>query len=65
MPPFCSHLLNVEAENTALIQEIHITAGHLLCRLIDYYLFENVMEIAPLLQHNPLLTGDGKHQSNN
>lgn len=65
MPPFCSHLLNVEAENTALIQEIHITAGHLLCRLIDYYLFENVMEITPLLQHNPLLTGDGKHQSNN
>ena len=65
MPPFCSHLLNVEAENTALIQEIHITAGHLLCRLIDYYLFENVMEITPLLQHNPLLTGDGKQQSNN
>ena len=65
MPPFCSHLLNVEAENTALIQEIHITAGHLLCRLIDYYLFENVMEIAPLLQNNPLLTGDGKQQSHN
>ena len=51
MPPFCSYLLNVEAENTALIQEIHITVGHLLCQLIDYYLFENVMEITPLLQN--------------
>lgn len=51
MPHFCAYLLNVEAENTALIQEVHIAAGHMLCRLIDYYLFENVMEIAPLLQN--------------
>lgn len=58
MPPFCSHLLNVEAENTALIQEIHITAGHLLCQLIDYYLFENVLEITPLLQSGSSLTPD-------
>ena len=52
MPPHCQHLLCVEAEQTALIQEIHITAGHLLCQLIDYYLFENVMEIAPMLQNS-------------
>ena len=65
MPPFCSHLLNVEAENTALIQEIHITAGHLLCQLIDYYLFENVMEITPLLQNSPPLPGGGRQQSHN
>ncbi len=51
MPPFCTYLLNVEAEHTALIQEVHISAGHMLCRLIDYYLFENVAEITPLL-HN-------------
>ena len=51
MPPHCQHLLCVEAEQTALIQEIHITAGHLLCQLIDYYLFENVMELTPLLQN--------------
>lgn len=51
MPPFCDHLLNVEAENTAQIQEIHITIGHLLCQLIDYYLFENVLEITPFLQN--------------
>lgn len=24
-----------------LVQEIHLTAGHLVCRLVDYYLFEN------------------------
>ena len=52
MPPHCQHLLCVEVEQTALIQEIHITAGHLLCQLIDYYLFENVMEIAPMLQNS-------------
>ena len=58
MPPFCSYLLNVEAENTALIQEIHITVGHMLCRIIDYYLFENVMEITPLLQKDPAVTDE-------
>lgn len=52
MPPHCQHLLCVEAEQTALIQEIHITAGHLLCQLIDYYLFENVMELTPMLQNS-------------
>ena len=51
MPPHCQHLLCVEADQTALIQEIHITVGHLLCELIDYYLFENTMELAPLLQN--------------
>ncbi len=38
-------LLAVPHGLTPLIQEIHITVGHLLCRLIDYYLFENVQEL--------------------
>ncbi|GAU09182.1 D-sedoheptulose 7-phosphate isomerase [Desulfoplanes formicivorans] len=49
MAPLCDYLLLVEDRNTPLIQEIHIAAGHLLCRLVDYYLFENVALIQPYL----------------
>lgn len=42
-------LVNVSAESTALIQEIHITIGHLLCRLVDYFLFQNALALAPYL----------------
>ncbi len=38
-------LLAVPHSSTPIVQEIHITVGHLLCRLIDYYLFENVQEL--------------------
>ncbi len=38
-------LLTVPHSSTPLVQEIHITVGHLLCRLIDYFLFENVQEL--------------------
>lgn len=34
---------------TPLIQEVHEAIGHLLCGLVDHYLFENVMAIKPLL----------------
>ena len=34
---------------TALIQEIHIACGHLLCKLTDHYLFEAVAELKPYL----------------
>ena len=33
----------------AYIQEVHIACGHLLCKLVDYYLFEAVSELAPYL----------------
>ncbi|MDR0338879.1 MAG: D-sedoheptulose 7-phosphate isomerase [Desulfovibrio sp.] len=49
MAPLCDLLLAVDGPNTALIQEVHITAGHMLCGLTDYYLFENVAELAPYL----------------
>lgn len=41
LKPLCDILLAVPHARTPLVQEIHITAGHLVCRLIDYYLFEN------------------------
>jgi D-sedoheptulose 7-phosphate isomerase len=43
------HLLLVPDERTPLIQEIHIAAGHLLCSLVDHYLFEGVEEIRDLI----------------
>lgn len=47
----CSHAsFVVPSESTALIQEVHITLGHLLCSLIDYYLFENTAVLSPYLQ---------------
>ncbi len=32
-------IINVEAEKTARIQEVHITVGHILCQLVDHMLF--------------------------
>jgi D-sedoheptulose 7-phosphate isomerase len=48
----CAHALLVECEETALVQEVHITIGHLLCRLVDYFLFEAVVELEPFLKDN-------------
>ncbi len=45
MAPLCDILLPVPHAITPLVQEVHITAGHMLCRLIDYYLFENIAEL--------------------
>ena len=53
MPALCDYLLNVPDDSTALIQEVHITVGHLLCRLVDYYLFENVAALQPHLKARP------------
>ncbi len=47
MPPLCDLLICVENGHTPLIQEIHITVGHLLCQLTDYFLFENTAALAP------------------
>lgn len=49
MAPLCDILLDVPHAGTPLIQETHIAAGHLLCQLTDYYLFENVAALQPLL----------------
>ena len=46
----CDLLVNVPDNRTPLIQEIHITVGHLLCGLTDYFLFENVAALTPYLE---------------
>jgi len=35
-------LLGVDAENTARIQECHITMAHIICELVDYLLFQRL-----------------------
>ncbi|MDR1947200.1 MAG: D-sedoheptulose 7-phosphate isomerase [Desulfovibrio sp.] len=50
MSALCDSLINVDEESTSLIQEIHITAAHLLCELTDYYLFDNVGALSPWLE---------------
>ncbi len=49
MVRFCDHPLLVPHTVTALIQEVHIAIGHLLCGLADHYLFEAVAELKPFL----------------
>ncbi|MCF8038138.1 MAG: D-sedoheptulose 7-phosphate isomerase [Desulfohalobiaceae bacterium] len=36
----CDYLLQVQSAETPLIQEVHIAAGHMLCSLVEYFLFE-------------------------
>ena len=48
--PLCDYALLVPHDRTALIQEVHIAIGHLLCKLVDHYLFEAVMELGPYLE---------------
>lgn len=40
-------LLCAPHTQTPLVQEIHMAAGHLVCRLLDYYLFENPAALRP------------------
>ena len=49
----CHHALVVPDTRTPLVQEIHAAIGHLLCGLIDYYLFEAVAELEPFLGSEP------------
>jgi len=49
MKDLSDFLILVEHSNTALIQEVHIAVGHLLCRLVDYYLFEAVDSLQPYI----------------
>ena len=44
-------LINVDAESTALVQEIHIAVAHLLCGLTDYFLFQNAAALRPYLEN--------------
>lgn len=46
----CDILLDVPHTHTPLVQEVHIAAGHMLCQLIDHFLFENASALAPALK---------------
>ena len=50
MDALCDIVVHVPHASTPLVQEIHISAGHLICALVDHYLFEDVMTILPALQ---------------
>lgn len=50
MSGHCDWLLAVPNSATPIIQETHLAIEHLLCRLVDYYLFENPAELAPAAQ---------------
>ena len=45
MDPLCDHLISVPTKDTPLVQEVHIAAGHMLCHVVDHFLFESVMEL--------------------
>lgn len=55
MLQLCDTLVTVEDKRTPLVQELHISTGHLLCGLTDYYLFENVSALAPYLDGSKAL----------
>jgi D-sedoheptulose 7-phosphate isomerase len=42
-------LVTVPSNDTPVIQEIHIAAGHMMCYLVDHFLFEAVSELTPYL----------------
>jgi D-sedoheptulose 7-phosphate isomerase len=49
MAAFCDMLVRVPSNSTPLVQEVHIAIGHMLCRLVDYFLFEAVLELQPYI----------------
>ncbi len=49
MVALCDHMVMIPSADTAVIQEVHIAAGHILCHLVDHFLFEAVMELNPYL----------------
>ena len=46
MAALCDYLLDVPHNHTPLIQEMHEACMHLMCQLIDHYLFENVQALS-------------------
>ncbi|WP_285906297.1 D-sedoheptulose 7-phosphate isomerase [Pseudodesulfovibrio pelocollis] len=53
MTAVSDYLLTVPSGDTAVIQEIHIAAGHMFCHLVDHFLFEAVAELTPFLSREP------------
>lgn len=51
MAPLCDVCLAVGHTSTPLIQEVHIALGHMLCQLVDHFLFEDASRITAQLQN--------------
>jgi len=49
MAESCHWMISVPSPVTAIVQEVHIAAGHMLCHLVDHFLFVAVMELDPYL----------------
>ena len=47
MDALCDIVLHVPHASTPLVQEIHISAGHLICALVDHVLFKDAMTVFP------------------
>jgi D-sedoheptulose 7-phosphate isomerase len=47
MDALCDTVLHVQHASTPLVQEIHISAGHLICALVEYLLFKDETAISP------------------
>ncbi len=43
-------VLETPQADAAIVQELHLAAAHLICRLTDYYLFENAVALTTYLQ---------------
>lgn len=53
MTAHCRYSLVVPESSTPLVQEIHSAIGHMLCWLVDHYLFEAVTELEPFAGDTP------------
>ena len=49
MAAVADFLVTVPSADTPVVQEIHISAGHMMCHLVDHFLFEAVAELTPFL----------------
>ncbi len=45
MMEMCDYNLHVPCDSTPLVQEIHITIAHLLCELVEVFIFESVEKL--------------------
>ena len=50
MARYSDMVLETPLADPAQVQELHLAAAHVLCRLTDYYLFENAVALTTHLQ---------------
>jgi D-sedoheptulose 7-phosphate isomerase len=41
MRPLCDHVLAAPSDDTPLIQQLHITAAHAICEIVEHNLFKS------------------------